>query len=68
VQVPSERAGAEFWLSAAADDVRPYGFLVRRAPSFASAQGKWFYEVCYFGIWDAGLGIRDQGFGIGFRV
>ena len=39
-RVASSRAGAEYWLSSCADDVRPYGFLLRKAPVFGG-EGKW---------------------------
>lgn len=43
-RVASERAGAEYWLSASAEDVRPYGFLIRKAPVYAG-EGKWVCET-----------------------
>ena len=43
-RVASTRAGAEYWLSACADDVRPYGFLLRKAPVFGG-EGKWVCDT-----------------------
>jgi hypothetical protein len=43
-RVASTRAGAEYWLSACADDVRPYGFLLRKAPVFGG-EGKWMCDT-----------------------